>query len=215
MENSKKQDDIDFDSVFKDEIVDTEKEIQQRKKQEMIEKIKKVGKATGTIIVVCFIVYWMFSSEVKNKDIQNTPSESEIKETALKNDLVEKYNAIIFANNDYSFSKNLQENIDRNFLIEGWVHDIFKENDKYFIKVEGYGYFGIFEISDDNMKYVIESKNEDSILDIFFIIIKPNAVSKSLFEMKAERDGEDTYAYNEASDDFLLKGIVLDIKKMD
>ena len=231
MPNSKKQEDADFkilsdifEGIEPDEkevhIEEDQAEIENNKKQERIEKLKEMGiktlKIIGTITVIVFIGYGLFSGSNKSKDIQNIPSEAEIKEIALKKELSGKYNAIIFDDNKYLFSKDLQENIDKNFLIEGWVHDIYKQDEKYFIKLNGYGYHGIFEISKGHIEYLGSGENEKGWRDNFFVIIKLANASKPLFEKNAsiEKDSEDLLVYDEYSDDFLLEGEILAIQKI-
>jgi len=221
MPNEKKQDNINLDSIFEDEIIETEKEIQKREKEEKLERLKemsiKIVKFIGIFTVVAFIGYSIFSDSTKSNDMQNVPSEAEIKEIALKKELSGKYNAVIFDDNKYRFSKDLQENIDKNFLIEGWVHDIYKQDKKYSVKLNGYGYHGIFEISEEHIEYLGSGENEKGWRDNFFVIIKLNNASKSLFEKNAsiEKDSEDLLVYDEYSDDFLLEGEILAIQKID
>ncbi|HAT73818.1 MAG: hypothetical protein US30_C0004G0082 [Candidatus Moranbacteria bacterium GW2011_GWF2_36_839] len=221
MTDEKNRDDVNLDSIFEGDIVETEKEIQQRKKGGKIEILKELGiktlKFIGGFVVVIFIGYILFSDSSNNKDIQNTPSETEIKEIALKKELSGKYNAVIFDDNKYLFSKDLQENIDKNFFIEGWVHDIYKQDEKYFIKLNGYGYHGIFEISKGHIEYLGSGENEKGWKDNFFVIIKLANASKPLFEKNAsiEKDSEDLLVYDEYSDDFLLEGEILAIQKID
>jgi len=58
-----------------------------------------------------------------------------------------------------------------------------------------------------------EKTDEYGTIDDLVFIVKVSDASKSLFETEIVNDGDDSWTYNKPSDDFLLKGDLLDVKK--
>jgi hypothetical protein len=198
-------------------------ELENNKKEERIEKIKEVGiktlKVIGTIAVILFIGYSLLNNSKKNEATENVPSEAEIRKTTLKNELVEKYNTVVFDDQNFAFSKDIQDNSDKNFLLQGSINDIYEKDGKSFVKIsDGYYYYGIFEINSEQINFINANTIKDdsfSLSDDFFVVVKINDASKPIYEIDGEADAGSVYINTSLPDVFILKGNLADIKKID
>lgn len=209
---SDKNEQVGIEDLFRDE---EDKEGDEKMKKEIrIERLKDIGIKvlwiTGAAAVIAFLVF--FNNPGEKNESKDTSNELEAKELALKDGLVKRYDAVIFDEQGFSFSKDVQERKEDNFLLKGDVYDIFRENDKVFVKIDGYDYFGVFEVSAEQEEYIRKQKSEYGSIYDLLIVVRLSDISKSLFDIEAERDNEDIWTYREPSEDFLLKGQLLDVK---
>lgn len=216
---SNKKDDIDWGDLFSedDDIQDEETSIKVNN-DERFEKFKEVGKKILIFIVAVLIVGYLFTnfnSTKKDESPKNDLHEQEAKESLVKEELIKKYEAILMDDKEFSFSKDIQNSIENKFILQGTIYDIFRNDEKTFIKIEGHNYFGIFEINNEQEGYIRNAKNEYGAIYNLFIVVQLNSVSKSLFDVEAENDGEDIWTYINPSEDFFLKGQLIDVKKSD
>jgi hypothetical protein len=206
---SDKNEQADLEDLFRDDE-GTDESVE---KEAKAKKLKEVGvKIFWTIALAALIGYIVYYNSTKKSEPKSVVSEQNIKEVALKEELVQKHSAVIFDEADFSFSKDVQEKVGNSFLLEGSVYDIFRKNGKVFVKLDGYDYFGIFEISEEQERYIREQKNEYGSIYGLFAVVRLSDISKSLFDVETENDGEDIWTYREPSDDFLLRGELLDVK---
>jgi hypothetical protein len=152
--------------------------------------------------------------EIKKSEVDERIEKNDI----LKNDLANKYNAIIFDDQSFYFSKEIQDNFDKNFLLRGSVSDIYEKDGKFLIKISDGYYYGIFEINSEQLNFIKDDANKDDLFDLlndFFIVVKIDDVSKPIFKIDGEIDVDTIQINTSSSDSFLLRGILIDIKKID
>jgi len=195
------------------------------KNSEKLEKIKEIGSvilwSIGVIAFIVFIGYPVFYKSDKNEEPQNIKSEKEINDEKVRNDLVQKYNAVVFKDQDFDFSEDIQNMSDRNFLLEGSIDDIYTENEKKYVRLSSLwfqDFLGIFESNNGQSEYI--KNNDNSILDEYYAIVKIDNVSKPSLKVvgNIEGDSEDekTVELNtDGTEVFLFKGKLIDIIKID
>jgi hypothetical protein len=203
-----------LDSIFNEEEIETEEEIKKRKKEEMIEKIKSIGKNLGIILIVCLIGYWLFFSNSDDNKSDNL-TEEKIEESIEKKNLIDKYSPIIFSDESFEFTKDIQDKLDKNFLLEVEINDLYKKGNKVFLKVSPVlfsSYFGTFEI-DEKQENFIRNNKEEYFINEFFAVVKIENVFKPEFEINGEIDDDYVYLDDYYSDVFIFRGKLIDIKK--
>lgn len=195
------------------------------KNSEKLEKIEEIGSvilwSIGVIAFIVFIGYPVFYKSDKNEEPQNIKSEKEINDEKVRNDLVQKYNAVVFKDQDFDFSEDIQNMSDRNFLLEGSIDDIYTENEKKYVRLSSLwfqDFLGIFESNNGQSEYI--KNNDNSILDEYYAIVKIDNVSKPSLKVvgNIEGDSEDekTVELNtDGTEVFLFKGKLIDIIKID
>jgi len=167
-----------------------------------------------TIFIVVLTLSGCYSKEEgsKNKSNENTQ-----KDDTIRNDLVNKYDAIVFDDKKFIFSKDITDISNRNLLLSGSVNDIYEKDGKYFMKIDdGHTYYGIFEVNSNQTDYIKSKADADeffSILNDFLVVVKIDNVFRPAFRIDADNGTEgaavqlDTYS----SDFFMLHGNAIEI----
>jgi hypothetical protein len=194
-------------------------------KEKLVQMLKKIALVSVAILIGINV----FSSVSHNKNLsqeslnkEKNELQEKNKETAiqeeqkkkLESEMLEKYNALNFNEENFNFTEDIQNEPNKTFLFKGRVYDIFKNGDDFFVKIDDwYGNFGIFKASEEQVRYMREKTDEYGTIDDLLLVVKVSDASKSLFETKVEIDGDDSWTYNQPSDGFLLKGTTIDVKK--
>lgn len=215
MSKEKEEFDLGLEDLFVDDEVEDKETVERMKREKTMKKFKEIGvKIFWIIAFAALIGFLVYDNSKEKSEPKSVVSKQNIKEVALKEELVQKHSAVIFDEADFSFSKDVQEKVGNSFLLEGSIYDIFSKNGKIFVKLDGYDYFGIFEISEEQERYIRDQKNEYSSIHDLLVVVRLSDISKSLFDIETENDGVDIWTYREPSDDFLLRGQLLDVRDL-
>ncbi|MGB5052209.1 MAG: hypothetical protein WBO46_24885 [Caldilineaceae bacterium] len=187
------------------------------KTEERKENMKNIGikflKVIGVLIVVIFLGNSFVSNSKKDDSEEKARQEETERIQSIKDGLLQQYNATDFNKADFSFSEDIQKELGKSFFFDGSIYDIFQKDGKRFIVLTGYDYIGTFEANEDQIKYIRNKLQKDDLFspDIFFVV-RLDDVSRLSFETEHDKDGEDVWVYTEPSDDFLLRGELLEVK---
>ncbi|MFA5355582.1 MAG: hypothetical protein WC302_02560 [Candidatus Paceibacterota bacterium] len=98
----------------------------------MIERNKKILIIS---IIIIIIGYFGYQSLSKNTSDENNVSEQKTEKEIVVEGLASKYNALTNWDEDISYTLQLQELVESDDLVlfTGYIDDVFKENDQYFI----------------------------------------------------------------------------------
>ena len=169
------------------------------------------------VIVWCLIIgagiYFIFF-HVGNSDNEtsNTHEDSISEYDEMINSIASEYNAIILDKQDFQYSKDIKQNFDKRFLVEGSVHDIFERDGITYVRIDNwFGFVGEFEINEEQEKYIREKSSSRSIFDEFVMVVELYSVRKNMYEYEADIDGEDYWVDRDLSDEFSLKGKTLSV----
>lgn|GEM_PF-4290718 len=190
----------------------------------MNETWKKILWVIAGIAFILLIVYLVYENNPKKEEAQNAPSEEQIREDKLKNELVEKYGAVVFADQDFEFSKDIQEKSSDNFLLKGTINDIYIKNEKYYVQFSSQwfsDYTGIFEVSNELYDQIKNNFNKKSILKDYFAVVKIDNALKPMLKINGYQEGlgEDEQILELNADGntniFLLRGSLIDIREIE
>jgi hypothetical protein len=187
------------------------------KAEERKENMKNIGikllKVIGVLIVVIFLGNSFISNSQKDDSEEKVRQEEKEMIQLIKDGLLQQYNATDFDKANFSFSEDIQKELGKAFFFEGSIYDIFQKDGKRFIVLTGYDYIGTFEASEEQIKYIRNKLQKDALFspDIFFVV-RLDDVSRLSFETEHDKDGEDVWVYTQPSDDFLLRGELLEVE---
>lgn len=170
------------------------------------------------LFIILISGVFLSACSVKEEETKNEFIDNKSKEEELKNNIVTEYNPVIFEDEDFNFTKDIQDNLDKQFLLRGEVEDIYKEGEKMFIRFTSFflpDYFGTFEINKDQEKIIEQNIDKDDLFNEFFIIVKIEKVYKPIFELTGEQEDDYVYVDSSVTDSFVLKGEVVDIRKIE
>ncbi|NCD07399.1 MAG: hypothetical protein EOL97_14905 [Spirochaetia bacterium] len=181
----------------------------------VIEYVKENYKAIIIWIAIGLFIYFvLIVPSIKQRDQeaeQKLEQEREkIEENNKMNEIASEYNAVIFNQHEFSYSKDVQNN--KNYLLEGSIHDIYQENGIVYLMLYGWNFIGKLEINSDQEKSIreIASKEEISFFGDMVIIAEINSVKRGMFENNIDED----LIYRDLSDDFFLRGKLISIKSI-
>jgi hypothetical protein len=222
----KKENDDDYEDLFNEDetedifsfSADEELNKEEERKEKMKNLVIKTLRAIGIVIAIAFFGYFVISNSQKEKNQEKIEQEETTREeerlATIKSNFIQQYNAIDFKEKDFVFSEDIYKEYSKNFFFEGFVDDIYRKEEKRFIILSDYNYTGTFEISEEHVNTIRNQiAEDDSSYPSFFFIVEIDTASKLSFQTETDRDGEDVWVYTQPSNDFLLKGKVIDIKK--
>jgi len=169
--------------------------------------------------IFTFVLIFIAISTLTGCSLNKTTDEIDINKLEEKNILqtiTDKHNPIIFDDEDFIFTKEIQDLSERTFLLEGKISDLYKQDNKYYIEFNSHDLYGKFQITNEQINNIY--KNDFSEYDDFFIIVKINKVFKPKFQISSELDYDYDYSYvyiadYSANDIFILEGTIIEIEK--
>ncbi len=209
MFNKKDDSDLIFNEKEEAEIAE---EFKRRKREEIIEKVKSVGKNLGILLIICVIGYGIFFSDSKDKKTDELAAEK-TEESIEKKNFIDKYDPIIFSDEDFKFTKDIQDKVNKKFLLEGDIEDLYNKNGKIFIKFDNlFDCLGIFEIDEAQENFIRSNMDNKASLHEFLVIVEIKNVFKPELEIKGEIDDDHVYLEAYSADIFFLEGKLVDIE---
>lgn len=164
-------------------------------------------------LAIISVIFLTGCSSQSSNELDSKTTEAEKVET-VKNDLLRQYNAIDFNSREFRFSKDIQDKSSENFLLTNvTIEDIFSKDEKAYIRLRSlYDGMGIFEITDSQLTQIKEANIDP--LELFadiYAVVKIDSVSKPRY-VYGDIDGEDVDIDIDSSDNFFMKGKLVDIK---
>lgn len=176
------------------------------------------------VILVGFSIYqfskkWGVSSSSEKKEVK-----VESKQEKITRELGSKYNAVVDWGKNIKYSVQLQEalvNSGKPILFVGYVEDVLKENNKYFI-VFTTDYLTVpyirftLECPEDKISEILGkvAKNPDDstwgLFGDYIVVAKINDVKKTKLQISGSVNGEDVELEYSSSDVFIANGSCID-----
>ncbi len=184
--------------------------------------MNKYIKLTVFFIIISFLSGCSFHD--KEKVIEKTDSEKKAEINDLsKKALSSRYNSIIFDDENFLYSINIQDKIkeQRPFLLEGSVNDIFYKDEKKYIKISPSffsTYVAILDVGSVDISELLGKSSANNLYtDDYFFIVSIDDVKKAALQVDgySPTDSEDVELELNAETGFLIYGKLLEIKKQE